>query len=614
MRRFLKRLKSSIKRLKPSIKRSGREKSTGKRWSLLFFLLGGLFIITWSQYKTFFNSHSQLFPDDGGIYTESLIGSSVNLSPFSLDGSLLDQDLKSLIYEGLLTFDPLSGQIQEGLGSMHISEDKKTYEITLKNNVFFQNGDPVTIDDVLFTFEQLVQNPGLKNSFLRDSFEYVSIDRVDQYSVSFTLPEQNVFFPYLLAQPILPEKSLAGILIEEITDPQLPFNQKPIGAGPFKLSSIVKNDNGSSRIFLNRNEKYHRGKPYIDQIVLYAYPDRETLEIDNQWTTLYSHIPTREIPLFMKHGFDAFAEKSISPLNNYKEVPYVLPRFTGVFFNLDKKISGNLYFRQALRWAMDKDLLLKKEEGWLRIDSPFFFSALEEWHSQDASKARQILNDANFSYSNAEETRIDEGGTGEPLQLRMITSTNPPVYSRFAQNAVQIWQDELDIDIQLDILNPIEFQDAVSNRDYDMVLFGMNHSHNYEGLSTWHSTQTNQFNLANLTNQNVDFLISEVRFSGAKTDLAALSAKIDQLAPVITLGTPEYKFIYDQTQLKGFESNLGKIWSHSQRYANIHEWYFKQKEDWNFPDNKSKTWAFIKWIFGNKNPIESGDVKARLEP
>lgn len=606
-------MRRSLKRLKSLLRLPRRRPSTGKRWSVLFFVLGGFCIILWSQYQNFFNQHSVLTPDSGGIYTETLVGSSKNLSPFALDGSLIDEDLQALIHEGLLSFDPLSGQIRDGLGTMHISEDKKTYEITLKRDVFFQDGEPVTIDDVLYTYEQLIQNPGLKNRFLRDSFEYISIDRVDEYSISFTLPEQNVFFPFLLTEPILPKAYLQGILIEEITDPELPYNKNPIGAGPFQLSSIINADDGSSRIFLKRNEKYHRGRPNLEQIVLYTYPNRESIEADNQWTTLYSHIPTRELPIFMKNGFNAFAEKSTSPMNNYKEVTYLLPRFTGVFFNLDRNISGNLYFRQALRLALDKDLVLKKENDWLRIDSPFFFSALEEWHSQNSSKANQILRDAGFPYNSEAKTRTNGTG-GDPLEIRMITSTDPPVYSRFAQNIVQMWREELDLKIKLDILEPQLFQETLQNRDYDMVLFGMNNSENYEGLSGWHSTQTNQFNLANLTNQKVDFLISEIRFSGSKTDLAALSARIDQLIPVITIATPEYKLLYDQRTLKGFEDNLGKIWSHSQRYSNINEWYFNQKDDWNWPEGKSKIWGFVKWLFGDKNPLGSVDVKAKMEP
>lgn len=607
MRRHLKRLKSFLRipRRRPS--------STGKRWSVLFFILGGFCILLWSQYQNFFLQHSKLTPDEGGIYTETLIGSINNLSPFALDASLIDDDLQTLIHEGLLTFDPLSGQIRDGLGSMHISEDKKTYEITLKRNLFFQDGSPVTLEDVLYTYEQLIQNPGLKNRFLRDSFEYISISRVDEYSIAFTLPEQNVFFPFLLTEPILPKKYLQGILIEEITDPELPYNKNPIGAGPFQLSSIIKADDGSSRVFLKRNDKYHRGKPHLEQIVLYTYPNRESIEADNKWTTLYSHIPTREMPTFMRNGFNAFSQKSLSPMNNYKQVSYVLPRFTGIFFNLDRRISANLSVRQALRLALDKDLILRKETDWLRIDSPFFFSALEEWHSKDSSRANQLLRDAGFPYNSTTRTRTNGNG-GAPIELRMITSTDPPVYSRFAQNVAEMWKNELNIKVRVDILEPQLFQESLQNRDYDMVLFGMNHSQNYESLSNWHSSQTNQFNLSNLTNQKVDFLISEIRFSGSKTDLAALSARIDQLVPVITLGTPEYKLLYDQRTLKGFEDNLGKIWSHAQRYSNIHEWYFNQKEDWNWPEDRSKLWGFLKWLTGNKNPLGSGDVKAKMEP
>lgn len=602
-RRFTKRWKTT--------KKSPLSKKTGLRWSFLFFMLGGISILLVTQWKAFFLHHSSSQATQGGIFTESALGQINNLSPFSTDKSAIDKDIQALVFEGLLRYDASTGQISNGLGTLRISEDKKTYSITLRQNIFFHDGSPVTVEDVLFTYEQILQNENFPNKELRDNFEYVNITRVDEYTLSFTIPEQNVFFPFLLIQPIIPKKYFKNALIEEIVDPDHPFNKEPIGAGPYKLNNIIENEDGSTRVFLTHHKKYYQGTPFIEQMVFYLYSTLEHFEKNNNWTTSYSHLSRRELDHFIDQTQNT-SESVLNRIEGYDQESYVLPRFTGIFFNLDRPVVSELPFRQALHKGLPKDRVLKKEKNWIRIDSPFFFDGIENWVDQSDAKARQILRDSGYPYNKEKKTRTI-GEDGPPVELILLTSTTPAVYSRFAQNTKEAWEEALDINITLDVLPPQEFQEAVQTNEYDMVLFGINNADNYEGLSPWHSSQVDTINLSNLTNQKIDFMISEIRFSGSKRDLIALNHKLDQLTPSIILGTPEYNILLSK-RLKGFDEGFGKIRSHAQRFSNIHTWYLEEELSWNWPQNRSKTWGFIKWIFGNKNPLQREDVKARMQP
>jgi ABC-type transport system substrate-binding protein len=563
------------------------------RWGLLL-IVGLIFFVTvvcilWHR---FFLAHSQFVPANGGMYTESTIGTRRNLNPLSPNATLFDRDLGKLIFAGLLRYDSTSGEIRDGLAHFRISEDSKTYFLTLKDSARFGNGEAVTTDDVLFTFEKVIQHPDFSNHVLRDAFEYVSLNIVDDKTVSFLLPEQNVFFLSLLTTPILPQKYFRNALIEEVTDPDFAFNKKPIGAGPFQLENIVPNDDGSFRVFLQRNPYFYGGKPKIKHLIFHVYPRFEHLNVEHPWTTIFSKIPFIQLEKFEKKIFEEYKLDSL-----YTRREYILPRFTALFFNLDRETGiEKLSLRKALNAGLDKEKILLNTPGWNQIDSFFFFEGVENWHVTDFAEARTFLRTGGFPYNKTLDVRT-QGETSEPLSLRLITSTAPPIYAILAQNIARTWESELNVDIEFEALTPDEFQKALKKRSYDIVLFGQNFSDNFDSLSTWHSSQSGELNLSNLTHEDIDFLIDEVRFSGAKTDLFALNEKLTEIVPAIPISTPKYNLLTSH-ELLGFSENFGKIRSHSDRFLNIEDWYFFEKRDWDWPENKSKFTGFFQWLFG----------------
>ncbi len=548
---------------------------------LLFLLIGALGFL-WYR---FFIQNSKFVPAEGGIFTEFTIGTTRNISPLATNSTPFDRDLQKLIFAGLLRYDPTIGQIVDDLASLQISEDAKTFSLTLKSSASFSNGKRVEIEDVLFTFETIIQNPNFPNKVLRDAFEYVTIDVLDERTLEFHLPERNVFFSQFLTTPILAKKYFKNALIEEINDPDFAPNKNPVGAGPFVFENIVPNDDGSFRVFLKKNKYFYGGEPKIDQIVFYVFPDFETIELSQIWPTMFSQIPAVRVDKFEETLF-----------GEYRRREYLLPRWTGVFFNLDKPIVENMNFRRALLYAVNKPNLLEKEKGWTRVDSPFFFENVENWQQEDFIEARKTLRDSGFPFDSALEVRKN-GKDGDQISIKMITSTSPPAYSRIAQNIAKVWKDELSIDVSVEILDNGEFQTALKNGEYDCAFFGQNFSQNLDNMSMWHSSEVGKFNLSHLTNEDIDFLIDEIRFSGAQSDLFTLEAKLDTLIPAIPILTPEYE-LFISKKLFGFSETFGTVREHSDRFAGVQDWFFEKKRAFDFREDQSKIWEFIKFIFG----------------
>ncbi len=568
-----------------------------RRWLYVFLLtaivLSVLAVVEW---RLFFLDNSKMVPDYGGIYTEATLGTVVNLNPLADNNSFFDRDIHQLLFAGLLRYNPITKEFEDDLATLNVVDPGEEYELTLKEDVYFSNGDPVDISDVIFTYETLLKNPNFGNENLKQAFLYVEISVVDARTVSFKLPEQNMLFTSLLTLPILPQAPFSQALVEEVLDPDFPYNKKPYGAGPYRLKNVIPEDRGFYRVFMEANPYYHSGKPYIEQAVFYAYRTPEQLIYSHSWPTAFTRIPWNNLDDFEAQLY-----------NEYQRFNYTLPRYTGVFFNLDRPIVKEAAFRQALAKALPIESLM--ESGWTEQRSPFFQEGVRSYpEGLDYTAGRILLRDNGFPYDTTREVRT-LGKEGDPVRLKLITSTVPPVYSRFAQKLKNTWEKELLIEIDLELLSPSEFQIALKNRDYDMVLFGQNFSDNFDTLSSWHSSQSGALNLANLTREDIDFLIDEIRFSGAKSDYQALQDELDKLNPALIFATPNYALLVDK-DLKGFSESWGTIRSLSNRFYNSHLWHFKTKLDWDWPEDKSRFIGFLTWWF---NGEENSEV-AVMEP
>lgn len=556
-----------------------------RRWRYLIIgvvlVLGVLLQLQWHQ---FFLDHSKPVPDYGGIYTEATLGTVTNLNPLSPNSSFFDRDIAQLVFAGLLRYNPKTSAIEDDLAVLNVVDPGEEFELTLREDIYFSNGDPVDISDVMFTYQTVLQNANFGNPDLKEAFSYVDISVVDERTVSFKLPEQNMLFPSLLTTPILPQKPFENALIEEVLDPDFPYNRKPYGAGPFKLKNIIPEDRGFYRVFLESNAAYHHGEPYMEQMVLYAYRQPEQLKFNHNWPTLFTRLPWLELDGFQA---DLYSE--------YKRLDYRLPRYTGLFFNLDRPIASQPTFREALARSLPIETLL--EPGWAEERSPFFQTDVRSYpEALDYTQGRILLRDNGFPYNKEREVRTI-GKDGEPARFTLLTSTVPAVYSRFAQKLTNTWEEELLIEIDLQVLEPTEFRTALAAREYDMVLFGQNFSANFDTLSSWHSSQSGKLNLANLTREDIDFLIDEIRFSGARSDYQALQDQLDELKPALIFATPEYGLLVAH-ELKGFTENWGQLRSLAHRFVGSETWHFDRKLDWDWPEDKSKIWGFVRWCFG----------------
>jgi len=147
-------------------------------------LVGALLIFAVSTFFIAINIYYQKTieqPVYGGSYTEGVVGQPSFINPLIGSNTPADKDLIEILYSNL---DDLTGSYQ-------ISEDNKSWTITLKENLTWSDGEPITAADVLFTIET-IQDPS-NNHTLYPTWHGIVVERLNENEIRLTLKTPYVF-------------------------------------------------------------------------------------------------------------------------------------------------------------------------------------------------------------------------------------------------------------------------------------------------------------------------------------------------------------------------------------------------------------------------------------
>ncbi len=202
-------------------------------------------------------------PVAGGAYTEALLGKLVRLNPVLDANNQVDKDIDRLIFSGLISFDS-RGNPQPDLAELAVSADATLYTFTIRERAFWHDGEPVTSDDVIYTFSKFQDEdyPGSKG--LQAFWKDINIVRLDTRTVQFQLPEPFAPFLDYVSIGLLPDHLLRGVSVEDLIDH--PFNLHPIGTGPFKFDRFLTENGEIVGVSLRVSEDYYGEQPFLERI------------------------------------------------------------------------------------------------------------------------------------------------------------------------------------------------------------------------------------------------------------------------------------------------------------------------------------------------------------
>lgn len=546
-------------------------KSFSLEEKVLATVFGFLFVFFTVKGAAFIAGPNLVFADTG-VYTEGLISTKqVLINPLYVDFSNANRDISSLVFSGLLKYDPKFKGFIDDLANLKISEDKKDYLLTLKDDLKWHDGEPLTIDDVIFTYG-IIQDADFQNPLIKANFEGVKIEKVDDKTVKFSITRPNSFFITNLNVGILPKHLLHDIPVHELITNQ--FNLKAVGSGPYKVAGQLEvAPDGKQKVTLLLNDQYYSAKPSIKEIRFVISPDDEILLKEKGSINIISKITGKLSEL---QADSRFGVKS-----------YSLPQYTAVFFNTDKGFLKQNKFRVGLIKSIDKDNLLTKLVNKARVDTPLMDLSQKDWiNKTDLKEANGAFFDVGLKYKKDDKGQIlpeeiyrrDKDGKEVELSLLArdygIGTSLSEDNQKTVEYLVEAWK-QVGIKIIPKFLNEEDFMTAIRARDYDMVLTGQSMGYNLDTFTFWHSSQAKETgsNLSNLKSFPVDQQIEKIRetFDVSEKDdrQKHLAELISNEAPALFLYRPANTFLTDD---KVKNIGLDNLAFESDRFANIRDW------------------------------------------
>jgi peptide/nickel transport system substrate-binding protein len=222
--------------------------------------------------------------------------------------------------------------------SMTASEDFLTYTAKLRKDVKWHDGEAFTADDVVYTYEQMLkeENGGWARSQLIFNNQPVKVEKVDDYTVKFTLPEVSMgAFEALGNIFIMPKHVYEG----ETNIANSPKNATPVGTGPYKFKEYKAGES----VTFEANQDYFLGAPKIANVVYRIIMDANTATMALQ---------KGEINAFAIQPSDATKFKDSK---NVSLKPYDEGRVGYLAFNLSSKAVQSKEVRQAIAYSLNRD-------------------------------------------------------------------------------------------------------------------------------------------------------------------------------------------------------------------------------------------------------------------
>jgi len=334
-------------------------------------------------------------------------------------------------------------------GGLKLSADGKRMDVTyhLKPDLKWADGQPVTSDDIRFTWQAIMKDPKVTS---RGGYDQITaVDTPDPLTA--VVRYGSIYAAYAsrfsssIGNPILPRH----VLEKEADISKSDYVRTPFGTGPFKITEFKSADH----ITAERNPNYREaGKPYLDRIIFRSVPSREVAlaqlkagEVGAMWNLLEAQLPELE------------------KQTDVKVRPVPSPSVERLEFNLAKPanpadpavphpVLGDASLRHALVLATPKkqlvDKLLYGKATVAQSTLSIGWAAPRDVHQDDynLAKAKQLLDQAGW-VPGADGVRVKNGVRAS---LKITTTTGDKIREEIEQVLIDEWRQ---IGVALEVSN-----------------------------------------------------------------------------------------------------------------------------------------------------------------
>ncbi|MBD3318250.1 MAG: ABC transporter substrate-binding protein [Chitinivibrionales bacterium] len=468
----------------------------------------------WRQWTEQATEFEPVIGEYGGYLTVTSFGSDPKTFNPITSNETSSMEVLQFVFEGLTTYDVIAQKPVASLAeTWTVSEDGLVYDFVLRDDVLWSDGEPLTADDVVFTFNAIYDKRNL--SAARDNLtidgKTIEVVKTGEHSVRMTLPYP--FAPFLrvltgTSAPIVPKHKLENAQAAGNFSSTWEVDthvDEIVGTGPFSIDLYEP----SQRLVLKRNPRYWKSDtagnqlPYLDGINFLYIKDQsaELLKFKSGASDFYS-MRGRDFPVLgPRQTKNDFTIYNLGPalgdifliFNQNKDTnprtgkPYVDP--------VKLKWFRNTRFRQAIAWCIDREQMINIVHNGLAQPqhtpvneaAGYFHNADVKKYSYNLDSARAIL--ASEGFIDRDDDGYIEDPDGNPVEFSLNTNSGNGDREKYCEI---IRKDLEKVGIQVHYA-PLEFNNLVNKLDhtYDwetivLGLTGTDDPHN--GSNVWLSS------------------------------------------------------------------------------------------------------------------------------
>jgi peptide/nickel transport system substrate-binding protein len=545
----------------------------------------------------------------GGRLVIAVFGEPKTFNPITANESS-STDIIRFLFGALTTLDLATQEVAPSMAeSWSVAEDQKTWTFKLRKGVVWSDGKPLTADDVVFTWNDVIYNTNV-NNVVRDLFQIRGkqfvVTKVDDYTIQAVTPE--IYAPMTLnfgSVPIIPKHILASAVKENRFESVYGVNTPPeqiIGSGPYK----VKEYKPGQHVMLERNPRYlaidnkQQRLPFINNLIWTTVPDFNAMAMRmlRGESDLQDVIRPDEIARFQEE--EKKGRIKLLDLGTQME-----PTF--LWFNQNTNVNAKTgkpfvpahklkwfrsqKFRQAISHAIDRDSVVKSVYAGRALPNYGILTpSNKRWHNPNIAtfpfnleKAKALL--AEMGIKDRDGDGILEDEAGNKLEFTLNTNTGNNVRERIS---VLIQEDLKRLGVQL-TFQPLDFNSLIDRMnvsyDYDALLLvvGGDSTDPSSGMNVWKSDGFTHFWFPRQKKPStewearldelMDLQISTLKYEDRKKYFDEVQAILAEQLPVISIVAPR-----GYAAIRTDIGNVKPTVVSSQRVSwNAEELYFKKK-------------------------------------
>lgn len=528
--------------------------------------------------------HLMSAPAAGGTVSEALIGAPKFINPLFASSNDVDRDLSALIFSGLFRLDEKLEPQPDLAEQYQWLEPGKKLQVSLRKDIRFHDGQPLTAEDIVFTY-QAIKQPEY-HSPLAGTYRHISVSRVDDETVIFETDQVDPYLLYELTLGILP-----GHLWEDIppSGAQLAeANVRPIGSGPYRAVAFTRDAKGRILTYhLQRYDRFYGLRPNVQDWQFRFYADREqalTALRSNQVDAL-AFLPWGEV------------DKLNHPTLN--SIGLELPQETVAFFNTKDALLQDERIRRALDLAVDRHELQDLVGAHTQVVSgPFPFAAATST-PVDLDNARALLERAGWKLKEGESVRVFvEPRPAKATGKKAKTVEPPPVPQQLALTIHVPQQTDLlkvaellkrrwsllGIKVEIQSAQPEDLlRSALQDRNYQVLIWNVLLPPTQDLSPFWLSGNASGhgLNLSNLNDREVDQALGRIASALTAQDMTAarevFSRTLQAKTPAIFLLRPSYAYLINE-RVRGITAQ--RIGRPADRLLQASAWYVNTSWQW----------------------------------